>query len=353
MSTIEHSTLLKLARDFVQQKRLEMRSLEGAFLVGSVARQEALLGGVVDLDIWLIDFSESEIAFPYVWLSNDVHIEFRRFSPSAFENKRALRGDPYLGPALFSAVPLYDPRHMLDLIQASLRSTYDSPENVYLRARNGYQQAQTAFKELGRYLRSAVPIPVPVKVLQNLHALVFHASIALMTLNRNYASGRRHFVLFNSAAHALQQAELSQMAYQVLGFEGLGADDFHTLLGEWEQLQTAYQASANLEWEQELAWDSRRNYFCKGWQTLVEGGQVLPALAQMEQNFLQVWQSVESAVSISELEQLQKTYQNWLALTGKHQPQQLSQAIWRAKDLLAGLDRCLLDWAYQNNLEQL
>lgn len=358
---LEHNILLKLARDFVQQKRQEGAALEAAFLVGSVARHEEPLGNTVDLDIWLVQYSAPvpsasdpslvDSSAEDFWISNDVLVDCRHFNPTLFDNKRALRTDAYFGPALFNAISLYDPRHLLDLIQASSRSRYHMPENVYGRARTAFSLAQQQFRPLGQYLRQPPPSPLPLSLLCKLHELVWHSTSALLLLAGRESSGRRQMALFSAAAQELNAPQLPEMLFEIMHCSLISGEQFPALLQAWQTLESELRGLGNLSWEQEFAADARRNYYLSGWQALLDGGQAPAAFLQLESNFLNLLQKAQNIAPISAQDALQRQLRDWLELTDKLHSFDFGKKLWKTKEYLEAIDRLLLEWARNENLE--
>ena len=154
---IEQQTLLRLARDYAARKAAERPSLKAILLTGSVARGEPPLGDAVDLDILLIDDFLPDPAAETIRLSEFVFIDAVYARTADFADRKAVRTHHFTGPALNDALPLHDPRHYFDLLQAAIRAPYNRPDHIYARARSAHNAARHAFDSLTPFLDDIPP----------------------------------------------------------------------------------------------------------------------------------------------------------------------------------------------------
>src|SRR3990172_3575454 len=122
---IEHSILLRLAKEYAVRKAQSRRSLVAALLTGSVARGEAPLGDAVDLDIILVDDGAPDPNTELVRLSDYVFVDAVYVHPDEYDHRKALRAHHFTGPTLNDALLLHDPRHYFDILQAAIRASHN------------------------------------------------------------------------------------------------------------------------------------------------------------------------------------------------------------------------------------
>src|SRR6185503_13878283 len=116
---------------------------------GSVARSEPPLGDAVDLDILLIDDSPPDPAYELTRLSEFVFVDANFLRTNELSDRKTLRGNHFLAPAINDALILHDPRHYFDILQASIRAPYNKPDNIYSRARAALAGAQQFVDRVG------------------------------------------------------------------------------------------------------------------------------------------------------------------------------------------------------------
>lgn len=128
-------TLRKHAQVLVDKETKRNRSILAAYLRGSLLYGSPLIGGAGDIDIVFIHNAPPLTEHQTIRITPEIHFDIEHHDELIYRTPRKLRLDPWLGPTLRDAVPLYDPRHLLDYTQASVRSNYDFPENLEARSK--------------------------------------------------------------------------------------------------------------------------------------------------------------------------------------------------------------------------
>ncbi len=336
---IENELLVKLAQDFGQRLGMQQASVEAACLVGSVARKEPPLNNAIDINIIGIDTHATPDAKPqHVYQSDTVLISYLPVAKDRMRDKKALRRDPFLGPALYEGVPLFDPRHQFDLVQAAIRSNFFSSDNVYQRARAAYNKAQQAFTPLKQHA-SIAPIELfSAKELLSLNRIFDYAMTALMMLARIPASGRRQMIQFEHATRELGVEALYNEFCLGLGYEQF-ASVTTELIELWQQVRTSYVTQQEMNApDRASALAAQTGYYQVGAETLNEYGYSRAALLCLEASLAKMMLDVESPIADA-------AYTVWLSKTGKGDPAACQRRVQLAQHVLTKTDEALRAWA--------
>jgi len=127
--------LRKHTQLLVDRETKNNRGILAAYLRGSLLYGSPLLGGAGDIDLVFIHSYPPEKTNEIRQLTPEIQFDIEHHDQLLYQSPRDLRVDPWLGPALHDAVPLYDPRHFLDYTQAGVRSNFSFLENILARTR--------------------------------------------------------------------------------------------------------------------------------------------------------------------------------------------------------------------------
>jgi len=127
--------LRKHAQLLVDKETKKDRDILSVYLQGSLLHGSPLLGGAGDIDLVFIHSSPPEKKHEIKRITPEIHFDIERHDQLLYRKPRDLRADPWLGPAIRDARPLYDPRHFFDYTQAGVRSNFSYPENIQARTR--------------------------------------------------------------------------------------------------------------------------------------------------------------------------------------------------------------------------
>jgi hypothetical protein len=132
---ITRETLLKIARDTALQRARANRRITCIYLTGSLRRDDPLLGGTADIDLFIIHDSEPLMAREMVRLSEEVHLDIAHLSGEVYQQPRHLRADPWVGGYLCdNPIVLHDQAHWFEFTQASVNAQFYRPDYVIERA---------------------------------------------------------------------------------------------------------------------------------------------------------------------------------------------------------------------------
>lgn len=123
------------AQVLVDKETKKNRDILAAYLRGSLLYDSPLVGRVGDIDLVFIHNSPPATGREIRKLTPEIFFDIEHHDQLLYKTPRELRLDPWFGPTLRDAVPLYDPRHLLDYTQSGVRSNFAFPENVQARCR--------------------------------------------------------------------------------------------------------------------------------------------------------------------------------------------------------------------------
>jgi len=277
---IERDTLLKIARDTAAQRMAARRSLLSAYLTGSVAAGEPLLGGATDIDLVFIDADAPPAAREIIRLSDQVALDIHYRAKADYAHPKELRVHPWRGPEMAAPVLLSDPTHFFELAQSSARGQFHRPDHVAVRARGFVAWARD---ELHVGLLPGMDPSAPVTFAALCRSLLYTAN-AMITLAGPPGAGRRLVMKLETAAQALRayRADLYDEFMAMWGAEAIRQADARQCLADWSETYRAGQSPAD-----ELIHPARRTIYERGFQSQIEADRAGDALWLM----LYTWQA--------------------------------------------------------------
>lgn len=279
MQVIERATLIKIARDTAAQRLAARRSLVSAYLTGSVAADEPMLGEATDIDLIFIDAEPPPVAREIVRLTDQVVLDIQFRHKTEYANAKTLRVHPWRGPEICAPFFLLDPTHFFELAQANVRGQFHRADFVAARARAFAALAQdTLHVGLLPGQESAEPVTFQA-VCQSL----LYAANALITLTAFPGAGRRLLLKLEAAAQKLKQAELYTDFMALLGEPPLEAPRAQALLQSWSAAYRAGQSASD-----DLVHPARRTIYERGFKALIEADRAGEMLWLM----LYTWQAL-------------------------------------------------------------
>jgi hypothetical protein len=279
---VERQRLIELARREVE-RRSRGNGLLAAYLIGSVVSGEPVLGGSADIDLVLIHDEAPDPAREIVPLSDDVHLDIAHHSRARYAQPRRLRVDPWLGPAVYAPLSLYDREHLFEWAQAGAKGQYQRADHTHQRAVGLLEAARRLREDL------ATTSYAPSTYL----AAATAGANAVASLGGPPACGRRMMLLLEARlTHVGQPAVFAELS-ELVGAANLQARTAPEWVAAWAR---AYDACARISGDPLLG-RARRAYYLKGFQALLEEGApeaLLPCL-------LQTWDRVMTTLEVYEM----------------------------------------------------
>lgn len=230
---INREILLKSIRTFVERQVRQDRTLLSVYLCGSCLTDDPLLGGSGDADLVFVHTDEVQVVREIQPLLDQVHLDIQHHYHRNYRQPRRLRLDPWLGPAIQSALVLHDPQHFMDFTQASVRGQFERPDYVLQRARTFLDRAR----------QELVGLPaLPLDTLPQVSAAVVHyldglyaAINAVTSLSGSPLGWRRVLRDFHARAALVDRPGLHAGVLGLLGAAHLDMSQLTGWVKPWEQ----------------------------------------------------------------------------------------------------------------------
>ena len=230
--------LLKHAQVLVDKETKKNRSIIAAYLQGSLLYGSPLLGGVGDIDLVFIHNSPPVKDNEIKKLTPEIHFDIEHHDQILYRKPREVRLDPWLGPSIRDAKPLYDPRHFLDYTQAGVRSNFDFPENIQARCKPLIEKSRQFWmdRQISDPDEILIEFPAFLEALQN-------AVNAVALLSGPPLPTRRLGLDFPEKAAAVDAPGLAIAFNHLLGAVSISGDQLKSWLADWEQIISALNKS--------------------------------------------------------------------------------------------------------------
>lgn len=253
--------LRRHAQVLVDKDIKKNRDILAVYLRGSLLYGSPLLGGVGDIDLVFIHNSPPEIDREIRKLTPEILFDITHHDQLPYRTPRELRLDPWLGPTLRDALPLYDPRHLLDYTQSGVRSNFDFPENIQVRSRVLLDLARQFW--LDRQINP--PLDILTEFTEFLAALQ-RAANAVASISGPPLSIRHLGKDFGQRTNQLNAPGLAVAFDHLLGAVNLPKDRLLEWLDNWSQAMLALQK----ERDQGTILVDQENYFYAAMDYLIQ-----------------------------------------------------------------------------------
>ncbi len=315
--------LLKYTHDFVRGRCEVDRSIVAAFLSGSLLDGSPLWCEVADVDVVFIHNAPPQTEREIAVIVGDTHFDIRHHDQGRYEPARQVRTDARLGPLVFAARPLHDPRHFLDFVQAGVRAQYHRPEYAWQRAAPLFEAARARWFALQGMAFDAAFMG------QYLEAVELSARAAALLAGRALAP-RRFAQQLQEALDVLGWEAAFQGFLGVTGALAAAQPDLLEMLPAWE---AAWKACSGPEWS-----PHRLAYYRSGVQTFLVSAE--PHLGVWP--LLYTW-----ARAAAQAEPARSTFEAACAALGLAQPEERLAALDAYLDTLSEATE---GWARRNGV---
>jgi hypothetical protein len=261
---ITRQTLLKIARDTVEQRARSDRDLLSIYLHGALLGDEPLLGGTADIDLVFIHNDGAIVEREIKRLTDEVHLDIAHHDRREYRQTRKLRVHPWMGPTIFRCKILYDPQHFMDFTQASVRGQFNRPEYTLSRARGQAEHARQMWFSL-----EALEAEPQVDDVQLYLRAIEHAANAVASLSGPPLTERRFLLNFPRRAEAIGRPGLYPGLLGLLGSPKVEPK----MLGDWlKSWGSAYEAIPPADCPPRLHLD-RYAYYRRALEKILAGEQ--------------------------------------------------------------------------------
>jgi hypothetical protein len=334
-SIIERATLIKIARETASRRMAVRPSLLSAYLIGSVAAGEPLLGEATDIDLVLVDADSPPVAREVVRLTDQVALDIHHRRRSEYANPKSLRGHPWLGPELAEPMFLLDPQHFFELAQSSARGQFYRAEYVAARARTFLAWARGAL-HIG-LLPGAEP-EAPVSLDDYGQALFFAANAAI-SLTGFPGAGRRLVMKLDAAAGKLGRPEVYDNFQALFGGSELPQGRADALLASWLEAYQAGQSASD-----ERIHPARRTIYGRGFRAQIQADRAAEGLWLMLVTWNACMGNMPAGGSHAE------RWATFLDSLGLGTPDDRSVRVGQAIDYVTDMDGIVEAWAEGNGV---
>jgi len=233
---ITRESLLKAARDVVNQRAGADHDLVAVYVVGSLLAEEPLLGGTTDIDLVFIQNRAPSQPREVVRLTAEVTLDIAYYNETEYRQPRHLRINAWLGSSLCETrIVLYDTQHWFEFTQSSVGSQFYIPENVLSRSRLQAEKARSLWlalqSETGPYIQSLLSYLKSVKSAAN----------AVASLSGAPLTERRFLLNFPERAGAIDRPGLAAGLSGLLGADLAEPERIRTWLPGWHAAMQALE----------------------------------------------------------------------------------------------------------------
>jgi hypothetical protein len=253
---ITRETLLKLARDTAAQRSRADRGITCIYLSGSLRRDDPLLGGTADIDLFFVHDHAPQAAREIVRLSDEIHLDISHLDETIFRQPRHLRADAWVGSYLCdNPIILYENHHWFEYTQASVNAQFYRPDYVYERSR---PLAETARQNWLKIQTGSVS-PGPQKILAFFTCLE-KATNAIACLSGVPLTERRFLLNFPQRAQVINRPDLASALLTLVMDNPVPEETWQGWMENW---QSAFRTASALTDCPARLHPSRRTYYQK------------------------------------------------------------------------------------------
>jgi hypothetical protein len=256
---ITRRKLIDLAHREAQRRAAE-EDIVSAYLIGSVASGEPILGGTADIDLVLIHQDPPAAAREVVPLSADIHLDIAHHDRARYSEPRSLRTSPWLGPALYDPLFIFDPKHFLEWAQASARSQFNRADYRLARA--------TALLGLARSHIDGLNSQHTSAWMAAYTQAVSHGANAVALLVGPPAAGRRFALTLKQHLTEADHPEVYEAFLHLIGLETADGTDLSGWISAWSR---AFESASAGSTDPRLA-SCRMRYHLAGFEALSQAG---------------------------------------------------------------------------------
>lgn len=252
--------------------------LRGSLVFGD----DPLLGGTTDIDLVFIHNDTPATEREILRLTDEVHLDIVHHSQREYLRGRELRIHPRMGPCLFNAQVLYDPRHFMDFTIATVRGMFHREDHIIMRSRPLVEEARQAWLEL-----QSAPITDDKQALLVYLDCIEKTANALALLVGEPLSERRFLSAFAQRVEKLERTGMYAGILGLLGAPRAEVETLHDWVAVWE---TAFSSLTSEDRPVQIH-PHRKHYYLKAFQALLE--------SEQPKNVL--WPLINTWIAIAEL----------------------------------------------------
>jgi hypothetical protein len=276
---VTRETLLRIAKETVQERAYNDRYIIAAYLFGSLLDDSTFLGGLTDIDLVLVYNDQPPRKREIIPLPAGFHIDITTHARKEYDPPRNLRTNPWLGCEIYAPQLLFEREHFFEFVQAGVRAgfEFEEPINVLKRCRSLLSHGRQIWMDL-EFIAGE---PGPQEIAKYIKSLL-HAVNAVAELNGNPLAERRLLLDFPARAQSAGVPGLATGLLGLLGAPRTDATSLSNLLPAWSTDFTA--AGKHPEADVRLH-PARHDYYYKAFEAMLESGNATALLWPL----LQTW----------------------------------------------------------------
>lgn len=236
---IDRDTLIKIARNTVQNRVKSNRNITCIYLTGSLLQEEPLIAGTTDIDLIFVHSTEPPVEREIIKYTDEVHIDIAHHNQGIYDQPRRLRTDPWLGSFMCAdPIHLHNIQYWFEYTQASICSQFSRPENVIGRSRWFAEKARKTWSAM--YERSDTTFPARM---HNYWNTLEDAGNAIAVLTGHPLTERRFLLQFADRAERVGRRGLAPGLVDLFMDEVPADDDWENWINDCESsLEALYTA---------------------------------------------------------------------------------------------------------------
>jgi hypothetical protein len=261
---VTRESLIRIARETVQQRTYNNKDIIAAYLTGSLLNEDPFLGGVTDIDLVLVTANTPPMSREIVGLTPDFHLDISYRAKADYDPPRELRSNPWLGYEVYDLMVLYEARHFIEFTQSAVRAGFEfhGPALVLQRCRKLLDHGRQIWFDLMDVGDAAGPKEV-AKYLKS----IYHAVNVIAELQGPPLPERRLLLLYPDLA---EQAGRPGLSVGLLGLLGATALDM-SMLGSWiAGWESEFKAAYETGKADVRIHPARLNYYKKCFEAMLE-----------------------------------------------------------------------------------
>jgi len=299
---ITRDLLLNSARDFTARAIKADRSITAAYLTGSLLTEEPLIGGTTDIDLVFVHDLTPPFPREIHRFTEEISLDLYHHDQSMYDQPRALRSDPILGPAINTTrLILHDTLHWFEYTQAIVTAQFDRPDHHAERVKKLIADARAAWWRLEG---KDTPNPKDMAIYINSAELTANALACISGLP---LAERRFMLALPGRCQAVDSPQLSLIFSTLLGLSSFDFSHLEEWIVSWEK---ALYSPDNPTTLPPAAHPHRKLYYLNAIRSLFEEGQLESVLWIL----LSTW--TRTAVSLPGRAPSQKDYALFVTALG-------------------------------------
>jgi hypothetical protein len=228
---ITRELLLKLSRQTAAQRIKADHHILCIYLTGSLRRDEPLLGGTADIDLFIVHDDQPSVEREIVRLSNEVHVDIAHLPEAVYRQPRHLRLDPWIGAYMCdNPVVLHNTQHWFEYTQARVNAQFYLPEYILERCAPLAEAARQDWLGL-----EAAPLPLTPPILWNYLRAMEKTANAIACLSGVPLTERRFMVNYPQRTQNIRHPGLASGLADLFMPPSLSAVDWQTWNASWKE----------------------------------------------------------------------------------------------------------------------